>query len=378
MSDLLLNLFADDKNLITYRPKWAKQIGSITAAIFLQQVFFYWHSRGKEPFYKFNAPCEHDLYKAGDSWRETLGFSKYELSTARKKVSVKKTADMSMEDAVELAHKESKPVIYWTDAGRVTHYAIIPDIFTELLRAAYADQNTESSNSKIWNPELANAGKQNLVNPESRNRNTETLTENTREDSSPDGERPSDDDSETDSRRDLFFEQMCDILGWDWHIVTEEQRGQLNQTCKILKDAGYTVADLKAFEVWWYEHDWRGQKGQTPEDPATIRKNIAKARNKKGSNPEDVKRAWCLVWDRGDQIDRGRLKLNPPDAAVPVAGFDTRKVLYEAGTVVKAWTYCEYVDGQWREVATEKEPPRRTADDVASNTAPGASEAAHV
>jgi hypothetical protein len=27
---------------------------------------------------------------------------------------------------------------------------------------------------------------------------------------------------------------------------------------------GYTTADLKAFEAWWYNHDWRGKKGDIP------------------------------------------------------------------------------------------------------------------
>lgn len=33
---------------------------------------------------------------------------------------------------------------------------------------------------------------------------------------------------------------------------------------RALAEHGYTQADLAAFSQWWFDHDWRGRKGEAP------------------------------------------------------------------------------------------------------------------
>ena len=61
-----------------------------------------------------------------------------------------------------------------------------------------------------------------------------------------------------------MFEDLARLCQVDWRVCTKEQRGALNQTEKILRDAGATRGDFPEFEKWWYLHDWRGRQGQPP------------------------------------------------------------------------------------------------------------------
>jgi len=64
----------------------AKLTGSICSAVLLQQMLFWWQSKGCKPFYKFNTPCEHSWYKFDDSWTEELGIGLSALRNARDKI----------------------------------------------------------------------------------------------------------------------------------------------------------------------------------------------------------------------------------------------------------------------------------------------------
>ena len=83
---MILSIIAQDKTLITYRPKLNELTGSITATILLQQIMYWWDISGNKEFYKFKAPCKHPDYKEGDSWTESLGMTIYEFDSAYKKL----------------------------------------------------------------------------------------------------------------------------------------------------------------------------------------------------------------------------------------------------------------------------------------------------
>ncbi len=78
MEHLRTLLFGDRDGVmgrvIAYRPALVTLAGSPTASLFLIQVAYWWFVMGRKPFYKFNAPCSHALYRAGDSWQEELGY----------------------------------------------------------------------------------------------------------------------------------------------------------------------------------------------------------------------------------------------------------------------------------------------------------------
>ena len=159
---------------ILYRPQFVKEVGGVTSSILLQQIFYWWHKSDKKPFYKFKQPCGHSLYREGDSWCEELSFSRNEFDTALRNIGIKKMADMNIEQVMQQALEERKPVVYWTDAGRVTHYDLHPVVMASILEGAYLKR--ESSVSKSGKAALGKEEKQLYEKRESSDTNTDTTT----------------------------------------------------------------------------------------------------------------------------------------------------------------------------------------------------------
>jgi len=109
MSTYYRKVLAGEKESIPYRPRIASFLGSINAAILLQQIIFRWEGR---KFYKFKEPCAHELYRAGDSWTEELAFTVREFDTAR--------AVISKENVTALGPLVS----HKTDIARLTWYEL--------------------------------------------------------------------------------------------------------------------------------------------------------------------------------------------------------------------------------------------------------------
>jgi hypothetical protein len=132
------NLLAEDKRLVTYRPRLNEVTGSVTATVLLQQIIFHADNKGNRPFYKFRAPCGHRLYKEGDSWTEELGFSPAEFDTARSKIATRVKKGDSKTEALK-GETANHLIIYWTDASRVTWYMLNVDLLNRILEKLYAD-----------------------------------------------------------------------------------------------------------------------------------------------------------------------------------------------------------------------------------------------
>jgi len=114
------SIIADDMGLIPYRKELNKITGSVTATILLQQILYWYKHNGNKPFYKFIEPCGHELYSAGDSWTEELGFTKREFTTAYKK----------LEDAGFVSKK--------TNISRVTYYDVDIEALEEAISGLYS------------------------------------------------------------------------------------------------------------------------------------------------------------------------------------------------------------------------------------------------
>ncbi len=123
----LLALIADDQGMISYRPSWNKFTGSINATILLQQVVYRWAKHGRQPFYKFSAPCAQLAYRPGDSWQEELGMSRKELENAKRKIAVSTKGELD----------DSALVSYWRDRYHKTWYALNELMLMELLGKIY-------------------------------------------------------------------------------------------------------------------------------------------------------------------------------------------------------------------------------------------------
>jgi len=82
--------------------------------------------------------------------------------------------------------------------------------------------------------------------------------------------------------------EICDI---NWRTTTTsgpKGKGALNESEKILREAGVKPQDLKAFRKWWDRHDWRGQKGQSP-TPAQVRQEWGAFEQYRESNKYSMK-----------------------------------------------------------------------------------------
>jgi hypothetical protein len=129
---MILDVLKRDRNILIYRPELNQITGSVTATILLQQIIYRYDNKS---FYKFRAPCEHSLYKPGDSWIEELGFTIYEFDNALSKIStkVKKGDDLT---------KIKTPIYHWTTIDRTTYYAVNIQVLTNLLESVYVNEES--------------------------------------------------------------------------------------------------------------------------------------------------------------------------------------------------------------------------------------------
>lgn len=154
-TDLIINLVAEDRSIIGYRPSFARLTGSVTAAILLQQMIFRFTHHNGTPFYKFKQVCRHELYRAGDSWCEELGFSRNEFENALKVIGtkIKKTnykSAIDWNEDVDLKTTLQHVVIYWTDIQRMTWYCLNMHALRKVINSLYSKE-TFSLYDKVSN-----------------------------------------------------------------------------------------------------------------------------------------------------------------------------------------------------------------------------------
>lgn len=257
----LFEIFAEDKLMIAYRPKWRKITGNVTATILLQQIIFHWNKSGRKPFYKFKEPCEHELYRKGDSWTEELGFSRTEFDTAIRKIGYKKSQKRNSIHTL--------PVEYWVEPSRLTFYTIHADNLSKLLLQLYQKEipdlpcqhgecpvTQETRVTKSRNPDLQVTQETRVTksgNP------TIDLTQETRvtKSSNPDfpildqrssSEKENSSESESDTPALTLFQQHFPKV-----LLNAEQKRLILQTVKHLPAWEYTLA-------WWKVQNYQADK----------------------------------------------------------------------------------------------------------------------
>lgn len=72
------------------------------------------------------------------------------------------------------------------------------------------------------------------------------------------------------------FQLLCNIVGWDYKLLTKEQQGQVAQTLGILSKAGYTEEHLKQFHDQVWAKDWRWQQHHSYPSLAQVRAEMGK------------------------------------------------------------------------------------------------------
>ena len=75
-------ILAKVSNIIPYYPNLNEITGSVTASILMMQLEYWFAKKDGNAFFKFTEPCDHPLYKEGDSWIEELNFGKDEFKGA--------------------------------------------------------------------------------------------------------------------------------------------------------------------------------------------------------------------------------------------------------------------------------------------------------
>lgn len=76
-----------------------------------------------------------------------------------------------------------------------------------------------------------------------------------------------------------MFAAVCEAIGWDYHTLTEGDRGQVGQACGILKKAKYSVEDIRRFMVDIWFKDWRWEKNGQHPTLKQLRQEIGKIRS---------------------------------------------------------------------------------------------------
>ena len=145
-----------------YFKEFNKITGSVHCSLFLGQLIYWADKNDYKPFYKFRQPCQHELYREGDSWVEELDF---EI----------RMIDKCIKTLKELGILETKTTIQ-----RVTFYELKIEKLNEILskNAIY-----ENSQNAIYKENCKNAIYENSENAillhNTKNTNSKSLTKNT-------------------------------------------------------------------------------------------------------------------------------------------------------------------------------------------------------
>lgn len=130
----------EDKHKIPYRPAFKLVTGSTNAGLFLIQNIYWWDNSGGKPFYKFNEPCDHALYRPGDSWCEELLFTGDELRSAKERVSTKLNKDNResiVNPPINSTMLINQMVLYWITPSRQTFYMLNEPLVDAVLNWVY-------------------------------------------------------------------------------------------------------------------------------------------------------------------------------------------------------------------------------------------------
>lgn len=130
----MFKIIANDKNIIPYKKELNLITGGALESIFLAQLLYWYEVNDCNEFFKFREPCEHPLYKEGDSWVEELGFS------------------IKIINRIIKSFKEKGFLTTRTTVDRVTYYKLNIELIDELLSDIYTSQkvvNTKATKDDL-------------------------------------------------------------------------------------------------------------------------------------------------------------------------------------------------------------------------------------
>ena len=254
-----------------FLPKLAKALGSCERAIVLQQI----HWLSMQPNSGKVIDGERWVYGTYDEWCVDY-FTMWSPHTLAKHV--RKLEELGVLISAQLkAHEHDHTKFYRVNYEHeslqsmlphpvVSEVAIAPDTVVSNLPHAVASIRPEAVVSNV--PDAVAS----IYRTET---STETSTEKGND--APLGALPPFDE---------FIEELCLVCYGhkETSSLTDKDIGALRREGKMIRDAGFGVADLRAWMTGHWFSDWRWKKDQERPKPAQVRSSIAKVR----AAPEDA------------------------------------------------------------------------------------------
>jgi sarcosine oxidase delta subunit len=132
-------------NYVPYLKELRPIVGSFAAAILWEDLVFKF-KKHTEGFWKFLKPCNHTLYKVGDSWLEELGFkNENEFRTTFAKIGITYTSKKKFEEAENPFVKDGKEYCFASYRDRsdnLTHYRANTKKIKEITEEYLKDQKS--------------------------------------------------------------------------------------------------------------------------------------------------------------------------------------------------------------------------------------------
>lgn len=250
-----------------FLPKLAKALGSCERAIVLQQI----HWLSIQPQSGRDHDGQHWIYGTYEDWCRDY-FSMWSPHTLAKHIR-QLEKDGVLISAQLLAHQHDHTKFYRVNYDHITLQSMLPNAVGSMLPHPVASEVVIAPDvvGSILPDTVAS------IVPDAVDSiyGTETSTETSiqREEkgedgtpSAPDGAPPLDD----------FTEELCAICYGhkETASLTEKDIGALRREGRRIRDAGYSVADLRLWMTRHWFADWRWQKGQQRPKPAEVRSSI--------------------------------------------------------------------------------------------------------
>lgn len=175
-------------NPIPYCKEFRQIAGSVTGAILLQQLDFYFRKK-PNGFYKFLEPCNREKYNEGDSWTEELGFSASEFRSAFDQIGLRHASKTGYENAEHKFKSDEKEFFYCSYHDRMTgltHYfrnhQLLDVLLDKLIRPSEETENhgvlpNKTKGSSVTQQSAVTERK----DVQLHDKDSETTTENTTE-----------------------------------------------------------------------------------------------------------------------------------------------------------------------------------------------------
>lgn len=260
-----------DDQPIMFLPKLAKCLKSCEKAIVLQQV----HWLSKLPRSGIDHAGYHWVWGTYEDWCEEY-FAMWHPSTLRKHIQgLEKDGYLISEQLKSSEYDRTK--YYRIDYDLVA--SMRPDVdASERPDADDSYKGTETSSETTTDTSFSDEKDTQPKPEQTPTTSVGPKTTNTKSSRKPSEVTPPPAAPSVPTEHQEMFEAICITVGMDYKVIGEKEKGQVAQTLGILKNAGYTIEDLREFYRHWKYHDWRGLKGQEP-TLSQLRAEIGKVKN---------------------------------------------------------------------------------------------------